>query len=261
MINLYNQVPSVYTSASRDFQYLGWLIDIVLNSIKHNVDDLYDLPNTKADPKLTELLAMTLGFKLRRNYDQKQLTALVGAIPSILKYKGTMQAVVSAGKALLNASGSTGIFECWMEDYCLIILLPADLVDTTLFIDLLPYILPAGLTYRIVRKTASKEPIDPIKVKYSDRNIAKWYADINFVKTEDTQYQFTGLSELYNPLSNDAPTFTNYDNAVLNTGMFDNAIIPTFYTKQAEAVAVTDATHDEAVAKVQEEVKEEVNEQ
>lgn len=260
MINLYNQVPSVYTSASRDFQYLGWLIDIVLNSVKHNVDDLYDLPNTKADSKLTELLAMTLGFKLRRNYDQKQLTALVGAIPSILKYKGTIQAVVSAGRALLNASGATGIFDCWMDGYCLTILLPAELVDTTLFIDLLPYILPAGLTYRIVRKTASKQAIAPIKVQYSDTDRSKWYADINFIKTEDSPYQFTGLSELYNPLSDNVPTFTNYDNTALNTGMFDNAIIPTFYQKQTEAQAATYAVHEETVAKVQEEVKEEVNE-
>ena len=47
MIKFYEQVPAVYPSASRDFQYLCWLIDIVLNSVKHNVDDLYDLPNSK----------------------------------------------------------------------------------------------------------------------------------------------------------------------------------------------------------------------
>ena len=79
MIKFANQVPSVYPSASRDFQYLGWLIDIVLNSVKHNVDDLYDLPNNQADIKLTELLALTLGFKVKRNYDQKQLSALTPA--------------------------------------------------------------------------------------------------------------------------------------------------------------------------------------
>ena len=88
MIKFKNLVPSVYPNASRDFQYLCWLIDIVLNSVKHTVDDLYDLPNSKADPKLTELLAMTLGFKVKRNYDQDQLRALVAALPRILKYKG-----------------------------------------------------------------------------------------------------------------------------------------------------------------------------
>ena len=70
MIKFREQVPSVYTNASRDFQYLSWLIDVVLNSVKHNVDTIYDLPNVKHDAKLSELLAMTLGFKVKRNYDQ-----------------------------------------------------------------------------------------------------------------------------------------------------------------------------------------------
>ena len=54
MINLYNQVPTVYTSTSRDFQYLSWLYNIVLNSVKHNVDALYDLPKVQTDNKLIE---------------------------------------------------------------------------------------------------------------------------------------------------------------------------------------------------------------
>ena len=85
MINIFNQVPTVYTSMSRDFQYMCWLINIVLNSVKHNVDGLYELPNTKTDTRLAELLAMTLGFKIRRRYNQEQLAALVSIFPQLLQ--------------------------------------------------------------------------------------------------------------------------------------------------------------------------------
>ena len=108
MINLSSQVPSIYPKASRDFQYLGWLTDIVLNSVKHNVDSLYSLPLTAGNTRLTELLAMTLGFTIKRNYDKKQLSALVSVLPSILKYKGTEKAIVIAAEAIIKASGTGG---------------------------------------------------------------------------------------------------------------------------------------------------------
>ena len=180
MIRFYDQVPTVYSNASRDFQYLGWLIDIVLNSVKHNVDDIYDLPNTKADPRLTELLAMTLGFKVKRNYDQQQLAALVSIIPSILRCKGSIKAVTMAGEALLTASGAIGMFDYKINGNCLEVLLPKDLIDTSLFIDLLPYILPAGMTCHVVRKTQVKRNVQPIEVAYDDVLYANWHKDLSW---------------------------------------------------------------------------------
>lgn len=227
MINFYNQVPSVYTNASRDFQYLSWLINIVLNSVKHNVDDLYDLPNTKADPRLIELLAMTLGFKVKRNYNQKQLAALVSIIPRILKYKGTTEAITLAGKALIKASGATGMFDCEIKNNCLEILLPEELVDTTLFMDLLPYILPAGITCRVVRKTQTQAGIDSINVGYHDTLYADWHSDLSW--NADTQTS-TGLANIFEADSHE-PNFANYkksetDKLVLNNGLLDNSMIP-----------------------------------
>lgn len=163
MINFYHQVPSVYNNASRDFQFLSWLINVVLNSVKHNVDDLYDLPNPKADPRLIELLAMTLGFKVKRNYNKEQLTTIVSILPSILRYKGTLTAVELAGKALIKASGAVGVFESNLVDNCLEVQLPENLVDTVLFTDLLPYILPAGISVKIITKT--EVAVDGIKTK------------------------------------------------------------------------------------------------
>jgi hypothetical protein len=226
MIKFYDQVPTVYPSASRDFQYLCWLIDIVLNSVKHNVDDLYDLPNSKTDSRFTELLAMTLGFKVKRNYDQNQLRALVAALPRILKYKGTKHAIEMAGNALVAASGTTGknfSIEA-IEDGELTVILPIELVDVSLFTDLLSYILPAGMTYHIVRKNeAEVEPTTA--VAYGEQLLAEWIPDIDWDSANSTT---NGLSNLFNVPATDITfaNYKNYDTDTPNIGLLDNSIIP-----------------------------------
>ena len=223
MINIYNHVPTVYLKASRDFQYLSWLVNIVLNSVKHNVDDLYDLPISKADPRLTELLAMTLGFKVKRNYDKDQLATLVSIIPKILKYKGTEKAIRLAGEALLRTSGATGRFDVTNDGNTVEVLLPKNLVDITLFMDLMPYILPAGMTCRVIRKTELQDtPVTEIGIETSIP-IAHMQKDVEF--NVDTQ-QISGMSVIYET-NTKAPNFTNYDaDENINTGLLDNNIIP-----------------------------------
>lgn len=229
MINLYNQVPLVYSQTSRDFQYLSWLVNIVLNSVKHNVDDIYDLPDSKADPRLTELLAMTLGFKVRRDYDKDQLMALVGLMPRILKYKGTEKAIRLAGEALIRTSGAAGRFNVTVKGGTIEILLPKNLVDITLFLDLLPYILPAGMTCKIVRRTEI-EGIFSTDVAIDSTMIAKLQKDVHFdidYKDGVESEQLNGASALYDVGNNDAD-FTNFDkDEQFIQGLFGNAVIPT----------------------------------
>lgn len=236
MINFYKQVPTIYSAASRDFQYLSWLINIVLNSVKHNVDDMYDLPNSKADPRLAELLAFTLGFKIRRHYEQGQLVALVSILPSILKCKGSIKAVKLAANALVKAAGVIGTFEVTVEDCQINITLPESLIDVTLFIDVLPYILPAGMTCKITKKTIVLEP-RLTEVNYADKLIHEWSHDVT---VDDNTSKITGLSTLFDPTTSktNTPMFTNFNNVnendgdepesepELNLGLFNNNIIP-----------------------------------
>ena len=238
MIKLANQVPSVYTSASRDFQYISWLIDIVLNSVKHNVDDVYNLPNNSADPKLTELLALTLGFKVKRNYNKEQLAALVAALPRILKYKGTKMAVDMAGNALISASGASGDF---LSETCedandvpkgeIRVTFPVGLVDITLFIDLLDYILPAGMTCHIVRKNQEKRTYATELDFDADMLLADWVPDVDYFGGQDGNETLPGLSNMFD-VSTHKPNFTNFvgnDVDKVYTGLLDNSIIPTLY--------------------------------
>lgn len=238
MIKFHEQVPSVYPSASRDFQYLGWLINIVLNSVKHNVDDIYDLPNSKADAKLTELLAMTLGFKIKRNYDQNQLRALVAALPRILKYKGTKAAIDMAGRAILAASGAAGSFDSEIKNGEVTVIFPVTLVDISLFTDLLPYILPAGMTCHVVRKNQVRNT-NITKLDYDDDLIASWVTDLD--STDANNNVIPGLATMFNTGSV-LPAFSNYylDNKLnkLNTGLLDNSIIPMIVqTRDVPAIA------------------------
>ena len=135
MISIKNQVPSIYYDASRDFQVLGHLYEVVLNYVKTNADMLYLLPSgITEDTRATELLATTLGFKLRRNYDKAQLAALVSIFPQLLKIKGTLRAVNLAGDALVKASGVPGMFASEIKDHVLTIRIPIELSDITLFL-------------------------------------------------------------------------------------------------------------------------------
>lgn len=229
MIKFANQVPSVYPAASRDFQYLCWLIDIVLNNVKHNVDDIYNLPNSKTDSKLTELLAITLGFKVKRNYDQNQLRALVAALPRILKYKGTKTAIDMAGNALIAASGASGDFSSEIsEDDAgeLVVTFPVNLVDISLFTDLLEYILPAGMTCHIVRKNQKYKPNTTELDLDTSTLFAKVIPDVdNF--TDDGEFVL-GLANIFEAGASEL-SFTNFINNnedSPNIGLLSNSIIP-----------------------------------
>lgn len=178
MIKFFDTVPTVYASASRDFQYLGWLIDIVLNDVKHNVDNIYNLPANTNNPKLTELLTSTLGFKAKRNYDQVQLMTIIKILPLILRYKGSIKAFEIICEAILHTTGTFGITKVDVEKPNLLkIQLPKELKDTTLLVDLLPYILPAGMTYRIIPVTEDGSH-NTTEIEYGEFIISDWKPDI-----------------------------------------------------------------------------------
>lgn len=234
MIKFQDLVPSVYTSASRDFQYMGWLINVVLNSVKHNVDGLYELPVVKNDQRLIELLATTLGFKVKRSYDQEQLAALVNALPIVLKYKGTLKAVEAAGNALIKAAGINDMFECDFNagTKTLEVTLPP-LVDATLLTDLIPYILPAGTTCRITRKSQKLNKYIT-EVTFGDTLHAKAYDELYDAKAG--KITLAGMFDV----GKSTPVFTNYLNkdndaqSELNVGLLNNTVIPNVYDTKIE---------------------------
>ena len=250
MINIKNQVPNIYYDASRDFQILGHLYEVVLNYVKTNADMLYLLPNgIEEDTRATELLATTLGFKLRRNYDKEQLAALVSIFPQILKTKGTITAINLAGNALVKASGVPGEFSTELENQVLTIKIPIELSDITLFVDLLPYILPFGIRVSIVRNTVIKQKVSlPVFTTATVRKALP--------STENTHEKYLqhplGLARVYEVTNTDVNysnyNFINPDTNEAVAGIFGTSPILAFEEpdKNVSATNLDDQKEDNA---------------
>ena len=155
MIKLQNLTPEVYYKQSRDFQFIGRLYDLVLNSVKTNTDMIYDIPSSdSAGSKMIDLLALTLGFRARHNYNVKQLSAICSIFPIILKNKGNITAIELICDAILHAEGITEESKVLFDPenpYILQIFISKQLSDITLLNDLLDYVLPAGISCEIIR--------------------------------------------------------------------------------------------------------------
>lgn len=157
MIKFQNLTPEVYYKESRDFQLLGRLFDLVLNAVKTDTDLLYNLPlSTNSDEKLLELLAFTLGFKPKHQYNARNLKAVCSVFSEILKHKGSIKAVKIACEALFNSMDISQQldydFTKGKDNTELNLYIAQDFEDITLLNDLLSYILPAGMSCNIIRE-------------------------------------------------------------------------------------------------------------
>ena len=169
LIKFQDLTPEVYYKRSRDFQYIGRLFDLVLNNAKMNTDIISSLPlNPDMDPRLLDLLALTLGFKSKHEYNTKQLAALCSIFPFVLRNKGSKLAIETACNALLNAEGITKEASIEVSNQTVSIFLPSELSDLNLLKDLLNYILPAGMSCSIVREATLVPPRSTTLVSYND---------------------------------------------------------------------------------------------
>ena len=163
MIKLQELTPSVYYEQSRDFQFIGRLYDIVLNYVKTNADNLYTLPIGKnMDEKLLNLLAFTLGFQSKHQYNSKQLLAICSVLPLILKHKGSLDAILIAVNSILYAEGINQALDYEFKDNNLVLYLSPDLSDLTLLKDIMIYILPAGIGCDMIKEIQSVNKIETV---------------------------------------------------------------------------------------------------
>lgn len=170
MIKIEDLTPDIYYKRSRDFQFIGRLYDIVLNSVKTNVDLLYQLPiGINSSLESTDLLATTLGFTPRNKYNADQLKSVCSVLPLIMKNKGSLKAIQILINAILNVEGITDILKCEVnnETNTLVIAIPDKLTDLTLVYDLLDYLIPAGMSCEIIKTFTLSIPVET-KVEYSD---------------------------------------------------------------------------------------------
>lgn len=213
MIKLQNYTPEIYYKESRDFQFIGRLFDLVLNAIKTDVDLLYHMPlSTDSDEKLLDLLAMTLGFKPKHQYNAQQLKAVCSVFTEILRHKGSIKALKIACEALFN---SMDINQALDYDFTpgkanteLNLYIPPEFEDITILNDLLAYVLPAGMSCNIIKELHIKTTAN---INLGLQDIVKWDTKIN--------------SNKYSQIPRLTTTTTNPETNTIKTGDAIKALI------------------------------------
>jgi hypothetical protein len=130
------------------------LYELILNSAKTNSEILYNLPfNENIDTKLLDLVTSTLGFKSLHNYNIQALVAACTTFTELLRNKGTEQGMDLLVTTLVAAEGldtRTDISHI-IEGNIVTIFVPLEFRSIALLRDLLDYILPAGMSYKVNR--------------------------------------------------------------------------------------------------------------
>ena len=211
MISLQKCVPEIYYNQSRDFQFVARTLEVLANYLKTNADVLKGFPQSKNfDIRLLTLLAYTLGFVSKHNYNTDDLFAVCASFNEILKYKGSMDAVEMAIRVLLNAQQIDKSFDVKRDNLGgdtrnLLIYLPIEVTDIVLLEDIFDYILPAGFTYSFVFADFS-DGFDATSLTTSDDLKSKQY-----VSNKLGQVTIPGGS------NNDRFTFENQPNDLSQT--------------------------------------------
>ena len=161
MIKTKDLVPEVYYNRSRDFQLLGRTYDVVFNYMKMNADLIENNPlSDDVDDNLIPLLCTSLGFKETHEYNTDQMRALwtLASIQDLLNLLVNVENENDEAHAEVDMNNS----------YLLNIYMPLSISDTSLFEDMLKYVLPAGMSYRLVRENPIKKEINDVIYLESD---------------------------------------------------------------------------------------------
>lgn len=172
-------IPEVYYSQSRDFSYIGRLLEILFNYMKTAADCVSVNPDSiNIDATTIELIALTLGFESKHKYTTRDLIYVISSFSHLIKKKGTKEAINNAIKLLMNSQkikmtsldeeDFVGIGQENEEDrFMLNIKIPSQMTDTILLEDIFDYILPAGVLYKFNRITTQPKNKSTIKTPSS----------------------------------------------------------------------------------------------
>lgn len=154
-----NMVPEIYYRESRDFAYMGRLFEIIFNYMKTSASCVnVDFSSNESSAMVIELLADTVGFKAKENYQLSDLIAIIGSFQKLLRLKGTkyvveqlVQIMMNVQNIYVNAPIDKLVIQDADDPNHLIIYLHEELTDVMLLEDLFDYLLPSGMLYSIYR--------------------------------------------------------------------------------------------------------------
>lgn len=180
MIDIIKQTPAEYSEQSRDYQVLARLYTALFNISKMYIDDM-SIWDSNIDNKLTNLRARTLNFETKHSWDLDDLEAVTSCFKYLMLNKGTGKALEYCMNILMkieHLSGEEIDNAVTINNFNVTIRVPENLLTLGIIEDLVEYLLPAGLTYNIVKyKTYSADGLIT--------NL--WYKDQS-LKVEDVYY-------------------------------------------------------------------------
>ena len=169
MFRFQDNVPEVYVDSSRDFQLFCRLLDIIQSSLKYSIDSLQHVTTTNwCNSAVLPLLSSKLGFNSTINITDESLRSILDAFPTLIKYKGSKRGIEYAINIVRRIvhDKSNDVYVDWskIDDHHLTIEFDTTTFDTTLFEQLLNYIIPCGFTYSVGSSTRSSY-LDTLQVK------------------------------------------------------------------------------------------------
>lgn len=152
MLKLNKLVPQVYYNKSRDFQLIGRIIEFLFNYSKNNVDLLsHQVVESKKDTKLLNLLCTTIGFEVKHEYNNDQLSALCSVFLLAIRNKGSKKAIQLILDLLTALEGGRNAASMEIgEDGILYLYISEEISDITILKDVFDYIMPAGFNYIVI---------------------------------------------------------------------------------------------------------------
>lgn len=201
MVKIQESVPQIYYNSSRDFQLIGHLFDLVLNSVKTEADLLFNLPlSTNSDDQLLDLLAFTLGLRLsKEKYTSAQLRAVCSVAPRMMRNKGSKQAIELLCNALMRADSVEGASYVELTENKLTVHISNISTCHDILYEILPYIVPAGIVFNIKEMTSYNTTIET-QTAYQDKVLygkfkpnteMSYISPENLDSTVDMSFKFT----------------------------------------------------------------------
>ena len=151
MIDVVKQTPLEYSKQSRDYQILARLYSAIFNLSKMYIDDM-SVWEKDIDNKLSILRARTLNFKTTHTWDQDELEEITYCFKYLMRNKGTKLALEACINIIMkinhiDVNPDSNLVS--IDGHEITINIEGGTTNLGVIEDLLKYLLPAGVTYRV----------------------------------------------------------------------------------------------------------------
>ena len=151
-LQLEQNTPEIYNEKSRDFQLLCRILNIYLNAlIEQSNKIIYNTDTDTLDERLLYLRARKLGFTTHKYFPPSILRNICENFPSLIRRKGTRQAILDAVYTILSANNLVTLLSIGEDNqtdpYLINVISNVGDEEIEYISELLSFIIPAGVLW------------------------------------------------------------------------------------------------------------------